>query len=101
VSDRAIHKRTEKGATREGIDLIRAYQRHQFVVCASVHSTAYGCGRRPSRWHGQWECAFLGRRLTHDLNAAFGLIFMWDGRAATLEPKTSVGPIPTARRFCE
>jgi cytochrome c peroxidase len=59
--------------------------------CASCHSPAYGWGDGlpVGVGHGMLK---LGRRSPTIINAAWGDIFMWDGRLATLEDQ-ALGPI--------
>jgi len=61
------------------------------LSCASCHSPAYGWGDGQPRGvgHGMKQ---LGRRSPTIVNAAFGEIFMWDGRAGSLEEQ-ALGPI--------
>jgi cytochrome c peroxidase len=61
------------------------------LSCASCHSPAYGWGDGQPRGvgHGMKQ---LGRRSPSIVNAAFGAIFMWDGRAGSLEEQ-ALGPI--------
>jgi len=61
------------------------------LSCASCHSPAYGFGDGQPRGvgHGMKQ---LGRRSPTIVNAAFGEIFMWDGRAGSLEEQ-ALGPI--------
>src|SRR3954451_22256201 len=63
------------------------------LSCASCHSPAYGFGDGQPRGvgHGMKQ---LGRRSPTIVNAAFGEIFMWDGRAGSLEEQ-ALGPIKT------
>jgi cytochrome c peroxidase len=61
------------------------------LSCASCHSPAYGWGDGQPRGVGH-GMRVLGRRSPTIINAAFGLVFMWDGRAATLEQQ-ALGPI--------
>ena len=63
------------------------------LSCSSCHSPAYGWGDGQPRGvgHGMKQ---LGRRSPSIVNAAFGQIFMWDGRAASLE-EHALGPIKT------
>jgi cytochrome c peroxidase len=61
------------------------------LSCASCHSPAYGWGDGQPRGVGH-GMKVLGRRSPTIINAAFGQIFMWDGRAATLEQQ-ALGPI--------
>src|SRR4051812_18812733 len=63
------------------------------LSCASCHSPAYGFGDGQPRGvgHGMKQ---LGRRSPTNVNAAFGEIFMWDGRAGSLEEQ-ALGPIKT------
>jgi cytochrome c peroxidase len=64
------------------------------LSCASCHSPAFGWGDGQPRGigHGMNQ---LGRRSPTIVNAAFGQIFMWDGRAASLEEQ-ALGPIKAA-----
>ena len=57
------------------------------LSCGSCHSPAYGWGdgQPTGVGHGMKK---LGRRSPTIINAAFGQIFMWDGRAATLRGAT-------------
>jgi len=61
------------------------------LSCASCHSPAYGWGDGQPKGvgHGMKQ---LGRRSPTIVNAAFGQIFMWDGRASSLEEQ-ALGPI--------
>jgi len=61
------------------------------LCCAACHSPAYGWGDGQPRGvgHGMKQ---LGRRSPTIVNAAFGEIFMWDGRAGSLEEQ-ALGPI--------
>jgi len=61
------------------------------LSCGSCHSPAYGWGdgQPTGVGHGMKK---LGRRSPTIINAAFGQVFMWDGRAATLEEQ-ALGPI--------
>jgi cytochrome c peroxidase len=61
------------------------------LSCGSCHSPAYGWGdgQPTGVGHGMKK---LGRRSPTIINAAFGQIFMWDGRAASLEEQ-ALGPI--------
>lgn len=63
------------------------------LSCASCHSPAYGWGDGQPKGvgHGMKQ---LGRRSPTIVNAAFGQIFMWDGRASSLEQQ-ALGPIQT------
>jgi cytochrome c peroxidase len=63
------------------------------LSCAACHSPAYGWGDGQPRGigHGMHQ---LGRRSPSIINAAFGPIFMWDGRAGSLEEQ-ALGPIKT------
>jgi cytochrome c peroxidase len=62
--------------------------------CASCHSPSFGWGDGlpVGVGHGM---AQLGRRSPSIVNAAWGEIFMWDGRLATLEQQ-ALGPIQAA-----
>jgi cytochrome c peroxidase len=61
------------------------------LSCASCHSPAYSWGDGQPRGvgHGMQQ---LGRRSPSIVNAAFGGIFMWDGRFGSLEEQ-ALGPI--------
>jgi cytochrome c peroxidase len=61
------------------------------LSCASCHSPAFGWGDGLPKGvgHGMQP---LGRRSPTIVNPAWGQIFMWDGRAATLEEQ-ALGPI--------
>src|SRR5262249_39926382 len=61
------------------------------LSCASCHSPAYGWGDGQAKGVGH-NMKPLGRRSPTIVNAAFGEIFMWDGRAASLEDQ-ALGPI--------
>jgi cytochrome c peroxidase len=61
------------------------------LSCASCHNPGYGWGDGLATGvgHGMKR---LARRSPSIINAAYGLIFMWDGRAASLEEQ-ALGPI--------
>jgi cytochrome c peroxidase len=61
------------------------------LSCATCHNPAYGWGdgQPTGIGHGMQK---LGRRSPTIINAAFGEIFMWDGRAPTLEAQ-ALGPV--------
>lgn len=59
--------------------------------CASCHSPGFGWGDGLSVGVGQGMIK-LGRRSPSIVNAAWGSIFMWDGRASSLEGQ-ALGPI--------
>jgi cytochrome c peroxidase len=59
--------------------------------CSSCHSPGFGWGDGLPKGVGH-GMKTLGRRSPTIVNAAFGEIFMWDGRAATLEEQ-ALGPI--------
>src|SRR5690242_11099572 len=63
------------------------------LSCSACHNPAYGWGDGQPRGigHGMHQ---LGRRSPSIINAAYGQIFMWDGRAASLEEQ-ALGPIKT------
>ena len=61
------------------------------LSCASCHSPAYGFGDGQARGVGH-NMKQLGRRSPTIVNLAFGEIFMWDGRAGSLEEQ-ALGPI--------
>jgi cytochrome c peroxidase len=51
------------------------------LSCASCHNPGYGWGDGLPKGVGH-QMKTLGRRSPTIINAAYGLIFMWDGRAA-------------------
>jgi len=61
------------------------------LSCASCHNPAFGWGDGLPKGvgHGMKQ---LARRSPTIINAAFGQVFMWDGRAASLEEQ-ALGPI--------
>jgi cytochrome c peroxidase len=59
--------------------------------CASCHSPSYGWGDGQPKGVGD-GMKTLGRRSPTIINAGYGRIFMWDGRAASLEEQ-ALGPI--------
>jgi cytochrome c peroxidase len=61
------------------------------LSCGACHNPAYGFGdgQPTGVGHGMKT---LGRRSPSIINAAYGLIFMWDGRADSLEEQ-ALGPI--------
>jgi cytochrome c peroxidase len=61
------------------------------LSCATCHSAAYGWGDGQPKGigHGMRQ---LSRRSPTIVNVAFGQIFMWDGRASSLEEQ-ALGPI--------
>jgi cytochrome c peroxidase len=61
------------------------------LSCASCHSPAYGWGDGQPKGVGH-AMIRLGRRSPTIVNVAFGQIFMWDGRAPSLEEQ-ALGPI--------
>src|SRR5207253_7087197 len=61
------------------------------LSCASCHSPAFGWGDGQPKGVGH-SMKQLGRRSPTIVNAAFGQIFMWDGRAPSLEEQ-ALGPI--------
>ncbi|HEY6255488.1 MAG TPA: cytochrome c peroxidase [Xanthobacteraceae bacterium] len=64
------------------------------LSCGTCHSPAFGWGDGLPKGigHGMRQ---LDRRSPTIINAAWGQIFMWDGRAATLEEQ-ALGPIQAA-----
>src|SRR4030088_3357170 len=62
--------------------------------CASCHSPGFGWGDGLAVGVGH-GMAKLGRRSPTIINAAWGAIFLWDGRLATLEEQ-ALGPIQAA-----
>jgi cytochrome c peroxidase len=67
--------------------------RANVLSCATCHNPAYGWGDGQPKGVGD-NMKALGRRSPTIVNAAFGQIFMWDGRAASLEEQ-ALGPIKT------
>src|SRR5262249_7031721 len=63
------------------------------LSCASCHSPGYGWGDGRAKGVGH-NMKQLGRRSPTIVNVAFGEIFMWDGRAGSLEEQ-ALGPIKT------
>jgi cytochrome c peroxidase len=63
------------------------------LSCASCHNPAYGWGDGQPKGIGD-GMKTLGRRSPTIINAAYGGIFMWDGRAGSLEEQ-ALGPIKT------
>ena len=63
------------------------------LSCAACHNPAYGWGDGQPKGVGDGMKA-LGRRSPSIINAAYGRIFMWDGRAGSLEEQ-ALGPIKT------
>jgi cytochrome c peroxidase len=63
------------------------------LSCASCHSPAFGWGDGLPKGVGH-GMKTLGRRSPSIINAAYGQIFMWDGRAGSLEEQ-ALGPIKT------
>lgn len=63
------------------------------LACASCHDPAFGWGDGRAKGIGHGMKA-LGRRSPSIVNAAYGEIFMWDGRMASLEEQ-ALGPIKT------
>jgi cytochrome c peroxidase len=61
------------------------------LSCASCHNPAFGWGDGQPKGVGQ-GMKILGRRSPTIVNAAYGQIFMWDGRAQSLEEQ-ALGPI--------
>src|SRR3954468_13837013 len=61
--------------------------------CASCHSPSFGWGDGLPKGVGH-GMKTLGRRSPTIINAAYGEIFMWDGRAGSLEEQ-ALGPIKT------
>jgi cytochrome c peroxidase len=64
------------------------------LACASCHNPAfdYGDGLAKSIGHGMRP---LARRASSVINSAWGQLFMWDGRAATLEEQVR-GPVESS-----
>lgn len=63
----------------------------RLLSCASCHSPAYAWGDGQPKGIGHLMKE-LGRRSPSIVNAAYGQIFMWDGRMPTLEEQ-ALGPI--------
>jgi cytochrome c peroxidase len=61
------------------------------LSCGTCHNPGYGFGDGQPTGVGHGMKA-LGRRSPTIINAAYGLIFMWDGRAGSLEEQ-ALGPI--------
>jgi cytochrome c peroxidase len=61
------------------------------LSCAACHNPAYGWGDGQPRGVGH-AMKVLARRSPTIVNAAYGQIFMWDGRAGSLEEQ-ALGPI--------
>ena len=61
------------------------------LSCASCHSPGYGWGDGQPVGIGH-QMKALKRRSPTIVNAAYGLVFMWDGRAGSLEEQ-ALGPI--------
>jgi cytochrome c peroxidase len=64
------------------------------LSCASCHNPGYGWGDGLPKGVGHLMKT-LGRRSPTIINAAYGQIFMWDGRAGSLEEQ-ALGPIQAA-----
>jgi cytochrome c peroxidase len=64
------------------------------VSCASCHSPGFGWGDGMALGSGN-DTARLARRSPTVVNSAWGEVFMWDGRAASLEQQ-ALGPIQSA-----
>jgi cytochrome c peroxidase len=60
-----------------------------YISCATCHNPSLSWGDGMAHGHGMSP---LGRRTPTILNAAWGDIFMWDGRLPTLE-KQALGPM--------
>ncbi len=82
---------TEKAALGKKLYFDTRLSAANVLSCASCHSPGYawGDGLPKGVGHGMKE---LGRRSPTIVNAAFGQIFMWDGRAGSLEEQ-ALGPI--------
>ncbi|MBV8836493.1 MAG: c-type cytochrome [Alphaproteobacteria bacterium] len=82
---------TEKAALGKKLYFDTRLSAANLLSCASCHSPAYGWGDGQPRGvgHGMKQ---LGRRSPSIVNAAFGEVFMWDGRFASLEQQ-ALGPI--------
>jgi cytochrome c peroxidase len=67
------------------------------LSCASCHNPAYGWGDGQAKGigHGMKQ---LDRRSPTIVNVAFGQMFMWDGRASSLEEQ-ALGPISADREM--
>lgn len=66
----------------------------KLLSCASCHNPGYGWGDGLPKGVGH-QMKELGRRSPSIINAAYGQIFMWDGRAESLEQQ-ALGPIQAA-----
>jgi cytochrome c peroxidase len=65
----------------------------KILSCGSCHNPAYGWGDGQPKGVGHGMKS-LGRRSPTIINAAYGQLFMWDGRAGSLEEQ-ALGPIKT------
>jgi cytochrome c peroxidase len=64
------------------------------LACASCHNAGFGYGDGLPKGLGN-EMKPLARRSPSIVNGAWGVLFMWDGRAASLESQ-ALGPIAAA-----
>lgn len=81
----------EKAALGKKLYFDPRLSKANLLSCASCHSPAYGWGDGLPKGVGH-QMKTLGRRSPTIINAAYGNIFMWDGRAPTLEAQ-ALGPI--------
>ena len=81
----------EKAALGKKLYFDTRLSQANLLSCASCHSPAYGWGDGQPTGVGH-QMKILGRRSPTIINAAFGQIFMWDGRAGSLEEQ-ALGPI--------
>jgi cytochrome c peroxidase len=81
----------EKAALGKKLYFDTRLSQANLLSCASCHSPSYGWGDGQPTGVGHLMNK-LGRRSPTIINAAYGLIFMWDGRADTLEEQ-ALGPI--------
>ena len=82
---------TEKAALGKKLYFDTRLSAANLLSCASCHSPAYGWGDGQAKGVGH-NMKPLARRSPTIVNAAFGEIFMWDGRAGSLEEQ-ALGPI--------
>ena len=81
----------EKAALGKTLYFDTRLSQANLLSCASCHSPAFGWGDGQPTGVGHLMKK-LGRRSPTIVNAAYGAIFMWDGRADTLEQQ-ALGPI--------
>ena len=81
----------EKAALGKQLYFDSRLSQANLLSCASCHSPGFGWGDGQPTGVGH-EMKRLGRRSPTIINAAYGQIFMWDGRAGSLEEQ-ALGPI--------